>query len=103
MLTKIYAALWIIIAFTAGLLYLTGYFSMPTAVVFGFIVFGMIFMGMMCVLPSTVGHPRLVRHVVPTTQPQKIMRQPTFRERARAFRNDLMNSNGAEIRNPKFH
>ena len=37
--------------------------TMLAIVVFGFIAFGMIFMGMMCVLPGTVSHP----HPKPTT------------------------------------
>lgn len=56
MITKIYAAFWIAVAILAGLTYLTIGFSMFTALVFGFICFGLVFMGMMSVLPSMVGH-----------------------------------------------
>lgn len=56
MLVKIYEMLWAIIALIAILLLVTGNFSMMTLVAFGFVCFGMIFMGMMSVLPSTVGH-----------------------------------------------
>lgn len=103
MLTKIYAALWFAVVFAAGVFFVTGNFSMLTAVVFGSIVFGMVFMGMMSVLPSMVAHARPVRHEVTTMQPQVIRGQPSFRERARAFRNDLMSSNGVEVRKPRFH
>jgi hypothetical protein len=84
MLTRIYAGLWIVVAFMAGLIYLSGNVSMLVAVVFGFICFGLVFMGMMSVLPSTVTHSRPVRHSV--TQKTKIVsRQNRFPERVRAF------------------
>ena len=57
MILKIYAIIWAFIAAMAGMLFLTGNFSEMTLVVFGFIGFGMIFMGMIGVLPSTVAHP----------------------------------------------
>lgn len=56
MLLKIYEMLWAIIAVIAILLLVTGNFTMLTAVAFGFIGFGMIFMGMISVLPATVVH-----------------------------------------------
>ncbi len=56
MLVKIYWMLWSAIAIIAALLFVTGNFTIMTLVAFGFISFGMIFMGMMCILPSTVGH-----------------------------------------------
>lgn len=56
MIVKIYGMIWAFIAMVAALFVLTGNFSELTAVVFGFISFGMIFMGMIGVLPSTMGH-----------------------------------------------
>ena len=56
MLTKIYAGLWIAVSAVALLLALTGNMTMLVSVVFGFIAFGLIFMGMMGVLPATVVH-----------------------------------------------
>jgi hypothetical protein len=56
MFEKIYAMLWATIAVIAALFLVTGNFTMMTLVAFGFVSFGMIFMGMMCVLPSTVTH-----------------------------------------------
>lgn len=55
-LVKLYATLWAIILLTAGGLFVTGNFTMFTAVVYGFITFGTTFMGMMCVLPITISH-----------------------------------------------
>lgn len=56
MIVKIYGMIWAFIATAAAVIFLTGNFTQLTAVVFGFISFGMIFMGMMGVLPSTFAH-----------------------------------------------
>jgi hypothetical protein len=53
---KIYWTLWALIALIALLLFVTGNFTMLTLIAVGFVVFGMIFMGMISVLPSMVGH-----------------------------------------------
>ncbi len=53
---KIYWTLWAIIAAIALLLVVTGSFTILTLVAFGFVSFGMIFMGMIAVLPSTAVH-----------------------------------------------
>ena len=55
-MVKLYWTLWAIIASIALIVLVTGNFTIMTLVVFGFISFGMIFMGMISVLPSTVGH-----------------------------------------------
>ena len=55
---KFYGFLWMVFAVTAGILFLGGVFTMLTGVVYGFAAFGMIFLGMMCVLPGAVSdHP----------------------------------------------
>ena len=59
-MVKLYWTLWAIIGTTALLLWASGNFTMLTLVGFGFVSFGMIFMGMISVLPSTVVH-----HAVP--------------------------------------
>ena len=46
-----------VFAVSAGVLLLAGVFTMLTAVVFGFVAFGLVFVGMMCVLPGQVAHP----------------------------------------------
>lgn len=61
MLTKIYIALWLVIAAAALGVYVTGNMSVMAVVAFGFVCFGMVFMGMMSVLPTAV-HDSLVRH-----------------------------------------
>lgn len=53
---KIYAAVWLLGIATVLITFLTGNFTPPVAVFFGFLSFGAIFMGMMGVLPMTVSH-----------------------------------------------
>lgn len=62
MLIKIYETLWGLIGVAAFVLYLTGNLSEMAMVVFGFICFGMIFMGMISVLPFFVTHQTSARH-----------------------------------------
>ncbi len=59
MLVKSYWSICVVFAVSAGILLLGGVFTMFVAVVFGFIAFGLIFAGMMCVLPGEVAHPAL--------------------------------------------
>lgn len=57
MITKIYKTLWLIgILFAAGI-YFAGLMTEMVQVVFGFLSFGMVFMGMISVLPFTISHP----------------------------------------------
>ena len=44
-------------AVSAGVLMLAGMFTLMTTVVYGFIAFGLVFVGMMCVLPGQVADP----------------------------------------------
>ncbi|NOT46941.1 MAG: hypothetical protein HOP17_04225 [Acidobacteria bacterium] len=97
MLTRIYATSWIVLAFIAGVIFLTGNFSMLVGVAFGFICFGMIFMGMMFVLPSTVVHP------APPHSSVRPGRQSSFLDRSRAFGRRWFSTNGVEVRKPKYH
>lgn len=57
MLAKMYWAVWALFALTIGAIYLVGAFDLTVAVVGGFISFGLVFAGMMCVLPHVVSHP----------------------------------------------
>jgi hypothetical protein len=46
-----------LVAVAALILFLTGNFTTNVAIVFGFIAFGLTFMGMMNVLPIAIAHP----------------------------------------------
>ena len=58
---KFYSFLWVVYFVAAGVLWLAGVFTLSTAVIFGFVAFGFVFMGMMCVLPGAVSHPHEIR------------------------------------------
>lgn len=70
---KLYWTLWAVIATTALLLWASGNFTMLTFVAFGFISFTMIFMGMISVLPSTVGHH--TAPAAPKVKPEKVKKE----------------------------
>lgn len=57
MLVKLYWMAWGVFGLTALLLFAAGSFTMRTGVVFGFVAFGLTFMGMIAVLPFMVSHP----------------------------------------------
>lgn len=56
MITRIYWAIWAVFFLAAFVLFLTGKLTMTAIVVCGFISFGLVFMGMMSVLPATIAH-----------------------------------------------
>lgn len=77
-LQKFYTGLWAVYgAVTLGLL-LTGSMTMLALTVLGFVAFGLIFMGMMCVLPTIVGHPvALVEESRPEPVGEQAAARPT--------------------------
>lgn len=54
---RTYSLIWAACGLVAAILWMGGVFSLLVGVVFGFIAFGLVFVGMMCVLPGTVSHP----------------------------------------------
>lgn len=80
MIVKVYAMLWAVIGLAAAALFITGNFSELTAVIFGFISFGMVFMGMMGVLPATIAHPSATEQIAPNLQPAASMSASTEEE-----------------------
>ncbi len=56
MTPKFYSSLWALFALAVGVVWLGGAMSMFTITAFGFVAFGLVFVGMMCVLPGVVGH-----------------------------------------------
>lgn len=62
---RFYSYLWAIFGAAALLLWLVGAFTMMTAVVFGFTAFGLIFTGMICVLPANVHREVAPKQAVP--------------------------------------
>jgi hypothetical protein len=80
---KFYSFLWLAFAVAAGVLFVAGVFTMLTLVVFGFIAFGLVWVGMICVLPGTVGH-----EAAPVKQQAAIKRteSKSYGKPAHAFR-----------------
>jgi len=62
MLERIYFSLWGIFALTVAAFYLTGSLTSGMIAVFGFIMFGLIFMGMIGVLPFWTTHHTAHKH-----------------------------------------
>ena len=95
MLTKIYAGTWIVSLAAFLLLFATGNMTMLAIVVFGFIAFGLVFMGMMGVLPATVVH---AHHKIqePVTEPKE-----SLRDRIRDYK-ETVSSEAFAVRKPKF-
>ena len=82
MVSKVYAVIWSLFALTAAVLFVTGNFSIMTAIVFGFTAFGLVFIGMMFVLPFSITHTvpappkneasrKVVTNAVPASKPAK--------------------------------
>ena len=78
---KFYSFLWVLYFVSAGIMWLAGVLTMLAIVVFGFIAFGMVFMGMMCVLPAAVSHPAPKKTKLP--KPEKAFK-PAGAKPARA-------------------
>ena len=74
MIVRIYWSLWILTALSAVVLFLVGGLSMMAAVVYGTIAFGLIFMGMIGVLPNLATHPS----EAPATKPKPVA-EPAMR------------------------
>jgi hypothetical protein len=96
MFVKIYYTMWAAFLLGAGVLFLTGNFDLTAMVVSGFISFGLVFMGMMCVLPSLVGHHAEKQTAVPVRKTQPVI------DRVRSVKKDWLSSKGVEIAAPRF-
>ena len=58
MTPKFYSFIWVLFFVSAGALWLAGALTLVGVVVFGFVAFGMVFTGMMCVLPGMTSHQK---------------------------------------------
>jgi hypothetical protein len=74
MIVRIYWSLWILTALSSVVLFLVGGFSMVAAVVYGTIAFGLIFMGMIGVLPNLATHPTEAPAASPKPEAEPVMR-----------------------------
>lgn len=62
MLVKLYWLMWLLGILAVGIFYMTGNFTMTVAIVFGFLSFGAIFMGIIGVLPISETHNSPTKH-----------------------------------------
>lgn len=56
MVERIYMALWILLAVFAVVIWLLGYMTATVLVALGFITFGLLFMGIIGILPEWASH-----------------------------------------------
>jgi hypothetical protein len=95
-LQKFYTGLWIVFALIIAGLAVSGNLTMLAFTVLGFTSFGLIFMGMMCVLPTTSSH-----HAVPSAPSAAAPR--SVRMTMRRFINAWAHANPVELRQPTLH
>lgn len=62
MLTKIYGLMWLLTAVAMGVFFITGNLGSTAIIVFGFIIFGLLYMGLISVLPFWATHDNSVKH-----------------------------------------
>ncbi len=74
---KFYGYLWAIFFAAAAIIGISGLFTMQTLVVFGFCAFGLVFLGMMCVLPGVVSHSHEAKPVAAASSKMKVARKPS--------------------------
>jgi hypothetical protein len=80
MILKIYGSIWFLFALTGGVLFLTGLFGLMTAIVFGFITFGLIWFGMLGILPMLAesGHHHAIEAAVEKPAHQAVTLKPAL-------------------------
>ena len=96
MFVKLYAGMWAVFFLAILIVFAAGSMTMLGWVIAGFVAFTLIFMGMLCVLPSNVGH-----NAVPAIE-KAPKTGPTIRERARATAKAFVEPDGVEMRHPRY-
>ena len=84
MMVKIYGMLWLALAVLAAVIFVAGSMTLTVVVAFGFVAFGMVFMGMMGVLPTLVSHPVPHQTVAETKEPERARDRLHIRHSAHA-------------------
>ncbi len=102
MSVRFYKMVWLVFAAAAALTYLTGKMTAIVAVAYGHMVFGLIFMGMMIVLPTGIKHPEPARSG-PGLLKRSFGLLQSFRGRVHESGKSLIPPRGVEVRHPKFH
>src|SRR6187399_1992231 len=97
-ITKVYFMLWGLLFLAAAVIFAIGIMTPMTLVVFGFISFGMVFMGMMGVLPILVTHPEPTKAI-------KIRKERPVKEPAGKLSGAMagfFETKGIPVRRPKY-
>ena len=102
MSVRMYKLLWLAFAAVVGIFYVSGNLTLMAEVVFGFIVFGMVFMGMMVVLPTSISHPELEQSVFSFT-PWFASLFRRSKQRLNESKQEWISSSSIEVRRPKLH
>ena len=100
MYVRFYKLTWLLFLAIVALTYLTGNLTPIAGLVFGHILFGMIFMGMIAVLPTSISHP------APAGPGIFILIGRAFRSligKMGQSSHSWMSSNSVEVRHPRYH
>lgn len=101
MYVKLYAAVWGLLLLVAAGLAVSGNFGIKAAIAYGFITFGLTFMGMMSVLPSIVSTPEGRESLCPSNR-RDFHKKEMPEKSARALHEWLFPT-GVEMSEPKHH
>ena len=102
MSVRMYKLLWLAFAAVVGIFYVSGNLTPMAVVVSGFIIFGMVFMGMMVVLPTSISHPEL-EHSLFRFTPWFVNLFRRSKERLNESKEEWISSSSIEARRPRLH
>ena len=104
MSVRFYQVTWFLFILVAAGFFFTGNLTPVVGVVFGFIIFGQIFMGMMSVLPTSIVHPASESDRLGASMRTHLrVKYEDGLMRFHDWRNRWMSSDSIEVRRPKFH
>jgi hypothetical protein len=103
MYVKVYWMIWAVALAAAGLFFVTGNLTTMVGIWFGFLAFGLVFMGMISVLPSMV-HDQ-VAAARPAREPRVKLDSVVAgtSEAIRKIGADIAASSTVEMHKPRFH
>lgn len=104
MSVKFYQMTWLVLIIAVAAFFFTGNLTPVVGVVFGFVIFGLVFMGMMSVLPASIAHPPQADERLGASFRNRIgSTLERSRRRFGEWRSSWMSSGSIEVRRPKFH
>ena len=100
MSVRSYKLTWLLFLAIVALTFLTGNLTPIAGLVFGHILFGMIFMGMIAVLPASISHPAPAGPGIFTVIGRALR---SLSGKLGESSHSWMSSNSVEVRHPKYH